>query len=112
MDDSVLSLKDRGFEVKPDGENYTVIFPEKLSAEWENFVSSHLKLEYWNEYFIGNKVVFLFQLQDGVKRFEVENYKNGQVLKLCEKMCGCKFESIKSMLLENWFYKEKLGGKR
>lgn len=112
MDDSVLSLKDWGFDVKPDGENYTVIFPEKLSVEWENFVSSQLKLEYWNEYFIGNKVVFLFHLQDGVKRFEVEDYENDQVLKLCEKLCGCKFESIKSMLLENWFYKEKLGGKR
>ena len=112
LDDSVLSLKDRGFDVKPDGENYTVIFPEKLSAEWENFISSHLKLEYWNEYFIGNKVVFLFQLQYGVKRFEVENYENDEVLKLCEKLCGCKFESIKKMLLENWFYKEKLGGKK
>lgn len=111
MEDSVLPLKDRGFDIKPDGENYTVVFPEKLSAEWEDFVFSHLKPEYWNEYFIGNKVVFLFRLQDGIKRFEVENYENDQVLKLCEKLCDRKFESIKEMLLRNWFYNEKTGDK-
>ena len=53
----------------------------------------------------------MFCLQDGIKRFEVENYRNDQVLKLCEKLCDCKFESIKEMLLGNWFYNEKLGGK-
>ena len=47
---------------------------------------------------IFNKVVFLFCLQDGIKRFEVENYQNDQVLKLCEKLCDCKFDSIKEML--------------
>ena len=32
-----------------------------------------------------------------------------EVLKLCEKLCNCKFESIKKMLSDNWFYKEILG---
>ena len=111
MDDSIMSLNGQGFDIKPDGNNYTVSFPKYMAHLWEDFVKSHLQLEYWNEYLTENKVVFLFCLQDGIKRFEVENYQNDQVLKLCEKLCDCRFESIKEMLLGNWFYNEKLGGK-
>lgn len=110
-DDSILSLKEQGFDVKPDGSNYTVSFPKCKSALWEDFIKARLQLEYWNEYFTENKVVFLFRLQEGIKKFEVEDYRNDEVLKLCEKLCDCKFESIKEMLFGNWFYKEKLGGK-
>lgn len=106
MDDSIMSLNGQGFNIKSDGNNYTVLFPKHMAPLWEDFVKAHLQLEYWNEYFTENKVVFLFCLQEGIKRFEVENYQNDQVLKLCEKLCGCKFESIKSMLLGNWFYKQ------
>ena len=108
-DDSILSLKKEGFDVNSDGSNYTVSFLKSKSVLWEEFIKSHLKLEYWNEYLSENKVVFLFRLQDGIKRFEVENYENEQVLELCEKLCDCKFESIKKMLLDNWFYHEKIG---
>ena len=108
-DDSILSLKEQGFDVNPDGSNYTVSFPKSKSVLWEEFIKSHLQLEYWNEYLSENKVVFLFRLQDGIKRFVVENYENDQVLKLCEKLCDCKFESIKEMLFGNWFYREMIG---
>lgn len=107
-DDSVLSLKEQGFDVKSDGANYTVSFPEYKSTLWEDFIAKHLQLEFWNEYLTNGKVVFIFHLQDGIKRFEVENYENDEVLHLCEKLCDCKFESIKSMLWGNWFYKEVL----
>lgn len=108
MDDSIMSLSEQGFDIKPDGNNYTVSFPKHMAPLWEDFVKAHLQLEYWNEYLIGDEVVFLFHLQDGIKRFKVENYENDEVLKLCEKLCDCKFESIKGMLLGNWFYKERL----
>ena len=111
MDDSVLSLKDRGFDVKRDGENYIVIFTKDKAPIWEDFISEHLQLEYWNEYFIDGRIVFLFHLRDGIKRYEVENYENDEVLKLCEKLCDCRFESIKKMLLENWFYNLNFGEK-
>ena len=71
--------------------------------------SEHLQFEYWNEYLIGDEVVFIFHIQDGIKKFKVENYENDEVLKLCEMLCECKFESIKDMILGNWFYKEVLG---
>ncbi len=108
MDDSILSLKAKGFDVKSDGDNYTVAFPKCKAVIWEAFVSKHLQFEYWNEYLIGDEVVFIFHLQDGTKKFKVENYENDEVLKLCETLCDCKFESIKGMLLGNWFYKEIL----
>ena len=49
--------------------------------------------------------MFLFHLRDGIKRYEVENYKNDEVLRLCEQLCECKFTSLKDMLLGNWFYR-------
>ena len=106
-DDAVLSLGQRGFDVKRDGENYTVTFPKVLSYEWENFISENLKFEYWNEYFTDDKWVFLFHLKDGIERYEVENHNNSEVLALCRKLCACEFASIKDMLFENWFYREK-----
>ncbi len=105
IDDSVLSLIGQGFTVARDGNNYIVSFPKFKSIVWENFISNHLQLEYWNEYLADGKVVFLFQLENGIKRFVVENYRNDEVLQLCEKLCNCKFKSIKAMLLSNWFYR-------
>lgn len=108
IDNSILSLRNQGFNIKPDGDNYTVSFPKYKAAVWEEFITNHLQLEYWNEYLIDDKVIFMFHLEDGIKRFEVEAYDNEEVLKLCEKLCDCKFESIKDMLVGNWFYKENL----
>ena len=108
IDNSILSLRNQGFNITPDGNNYTVSFPQYKATVWEEFITNHLQLEYWNEYLIDDKVIFMFHLEDDIKRFEVEAYDNEAVLKLCEKLCDCKFESIKDMLVGNWFYKENL----
>ncbi len=105
IDSTILSLSAYRFNIEPDGSNYTVSFPNYKAAIWEHFISKHIQLEYWNEYLTDKKVIFLFHLGEGIKRFEVENYENDEVLKLCEMLCDRKFESIKEMLLENWFYK-------
>lgn len=106
--DRIFSLKEDGFTVERDGENYTVSFPKYKAFLWEGFMRKHLQVEYWNEYICNNTAVFLFQLQDGIKRFEVENFENTEVLHLCETLCGCKFDSIKTMLTGNWYYKKVL----
>ena len=85
-----------------------VSFPEEKASIWEDFITQHLALEYWNEYLTDDGCVFLFHLQEGIKRYEVRNYQNDEVLALCEKLCECKFESIKSMLMGNHFYKKVL----
>ena len=108
IDNSIRSLSNQGFNITPDGNNYTVSFPQYKTTVWEDFITNHLQLEYWNEYLVDDKVIFMFHLEDGIKRFAVEAYDNEEVLKLCEKLCNCKFESIKAMLLGNWFYKENL----
>ena len=107
--DTIWALKTEGFEIRNDGSNYMVAFPKEKSAIWESFISKHLEFGYWNEYLTEYGVVFLFHLEDGIKRYEVYNFDNNEVLSLCEKLCECKFESLKQMLLGNHYYQEIIG---
>lgn len=68
------------------------------------FFSNHLQLGYWNKYLQDGVVVFLFHLEEDIKRYEVHSYDNIEVLSLCKQLCGCKFESIYNMLKGNHFY--------
>lgn len=108
IDSSIYELEKQGFTIRQDGSNFMVSFPADKAPIWESFIVTHLELEYWNEYLTGNGVVFLFHLLEGIKRYEVHNFENAEVLVLCEKLCECKFESIKSMLTGNHFYREVL----
>jgi len=85
-----------------------VIFPNELCTVWEAFITKHLEIGYWNDYLMDDKVVFLFRAEDGIRRYEVFDYKNDEVLSLCEQLCECKFESIEQMLVGNSYYKEIL----
>ncbi len=104
VDNSILSLEDNDFVIEKDGDNFMVSFPKDKSYIWEEFVSNHLQLGYWNEYIEDGAVIFLFHLDDGIKKYKVYSYQNDEVLHLCEKLCECKFESIYSMLKGNHFY--------
>ena len=110
MKDEIFSLKEQGFTVCRDGENYTVTFPKESAPLWEAFVSSHLPRDYWNEYLADGRVVFLFSLEAGIKRVVVEADSHPEVLSLCEALCGCEFPSLQEMLLGNWFYRQAIGG--
>lgn len=101
---SILTLKEQGFIIEKDGDNYMVSFDKDKSPIWEEFISKNLKLGFWNEYIQDGIVVFLFHLKDGIKRYEVHFYNNDEVLSLCEKLCGCKFPSIYQMIIDNHFY--------
>ena len=106
IDDRIFTLKSEGFEISNDGSNYMVTFPKEKSFVWENFISEHLELGYWNEYLTEYGAVFLFHLDSGIKRYEVYDFMHNEVLSLCEKLCEFKFESLKRMLTENHYYKE------
>lgn len=109
IDKSIYNLQNEGFYIEQDSENnYMVSFDADKSGIWEEFICKHLEFGYWNEYLTEDGVIFLFHLEDGIKRYVVNNYSNDEVLKLCEKLCECKFESIKTMLAENHFYKDKI----
>lgn len=49
-------------------------------------------------------IIIRFLFQKIKHRFEVNDFVNDEVLALCEKLCDCKFESIKKMLSDNAFY--------
>jgi len=105
---SIMEFKKDGFIIESDRNNYMVSIPEDKAEAWEKYISMHLGLDFWNEYITDDCVIFLFHLQDGIKRYEVHNYENNEVLALCEKLCDRKFGSIKDMLVGNRFYKDKI----
>ena len=105
VDNSINDLKAQGFIVENDRNNYMVTFPNEKAFMWEEFIAKHLEVGYWNEYLAEDCVIFLFHLQDGIKRYEVNSFDNDKVLKLCEKLCNCRFVSLRSMLASNHFYK-------
>lgn len=105
IDDSILSLESRGFIIDKVGNNYQVSFSEDNAKYWEEFIKKHLEVEYWNEYLTEDKVIFIFHLPAGFRRYEVKGYDNDEVLGLCEKLCDCKFVSIKQMLSDYSFYR-------
>lgn len=109
VDNSILELKQQGFAVENDGDNYMVSFPANKALVWEECITKHLELGYWNEYLTEEKVVFLFHLEDGIKKYEVYHFFNDEVLALCEKLCECKFTSIWDMLIGNHFYNKIIG---
>lgn len=108
ISDKILDLKNDGFTIESFGNNYGVAFPMEKADEWERFISRHLELGYWNEYLTDEGVIFLFQLKDGLKRYDVKNYENDEVLSLCKKLCKREFKSIKDMLKENHYYSDKI----
>lgn len=108
IDVLITELKKEGFIIESDGENYMVSFPKEKSDLWERFISQNLELGYWNEYLTDDGVVFLFNLEGRIKKYIVYDYDNEEVLKICEKLCECKFKSIKDMLIGNHFYKDKI----
>ena len=108
ISDGILALRDSGFIIEQFGDNYGVAFPKEKADEWEQFISQYLELGYWNEYLSDDGVIFLFHLEDGLRRYVVKDYKNDEVLSLCENLCERKFNSLKDMLRENHYYCDKI----
>lgn len=106
--EEINALKNDGFVIEQFGSNYGVAFPKEKADEWEQFIIGHLERGYWNEYLSDSGVIFLFHLEDGIKRYDVKDYDNDEVLSLCEELCECKFTSIKDMLKENHYYSDKI----
>ena len=110
VDKSIYELEEQGFKIEEDKNNFMVSFPEEKDKIWEDFIKSQLNVGFWNEYISSNNnnVVFIFHLNNGYKKYVVNNYKEDEVLNLCEKICNCKFGSIEKMLKDNHFYNDKV----
>jgi len=108
VDDSIGQLISEGFCIEEDGCNYMVSFPAERARRWEEFISGRLEKGCWNEYLAGDQVIFLFHLPEGLRRYEAVGFENDEVLRLCERLCECRFESLYSMLSGNHFYKGKI----
>lgn len=98
IDESIYELEKQGFSIEKDKKNYMITFPADKALIWEEFILKHLEFEFWNEYLT----------EDGIKRYDVEDFVNDNVLALCEKLCKRKFGSLKSMLEDNQWYKDRI----
>lgn len=110
VDKSIYELEKQGFKIEEDKNDFMVSFPEEKDKIWEDFIKSQLNVGFWNEYISSNNnnVVFIFHLDNGYKKYVINNYKDDEVLNLCEKICNCKFGSIEKMLKDNHFYNDKV----
>ena len=75
IDSSIWNLEHHGFCIARDRNKYKISFPKEKAELWEEFIKEHLEVEYWNEYLTDDKVIFLFHLEDGFKRYEVEKFE-------------------------------------
>lgn len=106
VDASIFNLEELGFIIERDNNNFMVTFPDNKKDVWEKYIKAKLKQDFWNDYISkSNQVTFIFHLENGFKKYVVNNFKNDEVLSLCEKLCSCKFESLEKMLKDNKFYK-------
>ena len=110
VDDSILELEKENFKIEKSNNDFLVEFDETKCNIWEDYIKSKLNVDFWNEYLSNenDEVVFIFHLDNGFKKYVVKNFENDEVLALCEKLCNCEFGSIKQMLADNYFYKEKV----
>lgn len=109
--ENIYSLKDHGFIIKRRDSGFQVSFPKEKAKIWEDFVMANLEINYWNEYLTEDGVVFIFNLCDGIRRYDVKNFDNEEVLTICEELCDCDFGTIKDMLIGNKFYRKILAKK-
>lgn len=58
----ITRLREDGFIIENDGDNFMVSFPKEKADLWERFISQNWEVGYWNEYLIDDSIVFLFNL--------------------------------------------------
>ncbi len=104
VDDSIMELESRGFTVEKDGDGYKVSFPDEKMKSWEAYIAPRLGPNEWNEYLRAEGAIFLFNLRDGVERFEAPYFKNENVRQLLAAATGKKVNSLRVFLGENPYY--------
>ena len=108
VDDNILKLRDEGFCIEKKGNDYLVTFPQEKAIVWEEFIYRNLESGFWNDY-IGDDIVFIFKFDNGViKKYILDSLNENEILELCCRFAETKFNSIKDMLLDNDFYKDKV----
>jgi GNAT superfamily N-acetyltransferase len=115
VDKSIFELENRGFIIKEDDGDYCVTFEYNQHDVWENYIRTHIKDTYWNEYIrlMNIDIVFLIKENNKVKRVTNHNYANNpELLATCNRLCEGDFKSIKELIFSNNFYKKNLEGRK
>lgn len=107
VSDNIKELEKNGFIIEEDEKDYMVSFPKGKEEMWEAYIINNLMVGYWNEY-IGDKIVFIFKLDEEIKKYVLSKNNEKEILELCCCLAETDFVSIEDMLLGNSFYKEKV----
>jgi len=100
-------LSDLGVDIveKDQDGDYKLLIPSDQLTEYEELVSECLRPGYWNEYILGEKVVFTFKHTDGrLERIEYSTDTEASILKLCNQFAEAEFQDVKSMIYGNEWY--------
>lgn len=104
-----ISHLDSCFSVQEDDGDYEVTFSKEYASLWEEFVASFLEKGYWNEYILGNQIVFLFKSEQGdFERIVLTEETNSIVLAKCSFFANEHYSSVREMVSSNSFYHDKL----
>ena len=92
-------------EKMPNG-NMKAVIPETVLTEYEHLIGEKIKPGYWNEYLTDNEVVFIFKDKNGkLERIVWDEHDDQALLKRCMEYSNEQFESIRSMLDANDWYR-------
>lgn len=111
VDNSIYELTKEGFRIKEDDGDYEVMFDYSKKDIWEEYINTHIKDTYWNEYIrlSTKEIVFMIKENNQIKRVVNHNFENDtELLSTCNRLCEGNFGSIKELILSNDFYKRIL----
>lgn len=95
--------------IQKEDDGYAVSFSSDFVSYWEEFIEKNLEKGYWNEYIVENKIVFLFKNTDSTfEKILLSQETNAMLLEKCSLFADTSFSSIRSMICENAFYKDKV----
>ena len=111
VDESIMELKNKGFEIIPDNGDYKVIFDSSCYYLWEEYINEHLKDTYWNEYInlTTKEICFMINENNHITKIINNGFdENFELLTICNRLCDGNFKSIKDLILSNDFYRDNI----
>ena len=111
VDDSIHDLEKHGFSIIDDDGDYKVRFNWSNRNIYEEYIDTHIKDTYWNEYINLNTLDIFFTIKENNQLKHIVNHgfqENPELLSTCNRLCEGNFKTMKELIMSNDYYKEML----
>ena len=111
VDDSIHDLEKHGFSIIDDDGDYKVRFNWSNRNIYEEYIDTHIKDTYWNEYINLNTLDIFFTIKENNQLKHIVNHgfqENPELLLTCNRLCEGNFKTMKELIMSNDYYKEML----